>query len=222
MKETYYFPHDYSARNDDKILEIRAVYKNTGYAIYFYCLETMCERGDGHLIASIMGGLSLGYGVSREWLLEFLEFCVKIGIFKKNDKGYYSERIIEHLNFRANLSKAGIEGANKRWGGHSPPNGNPNANEMKVNEMYEYSSEQSSPKESPLKENLKWQMEALEAIKLLNATKKSSIFKCFKLDNQKSIIALNDCRELGKLNELYFLKVYNELKKREKSSNNNT
>ena len=66
----------------------------------------------------------------------------------------------------------------------------------------------------PLKENLKWQLEALEAIKFLSATKKSSIFKCYKDNSPKARFALNDCKELGKLNELYFLKVYNELIKK--------
>ena len=66
----------------------------------------------------------------------------------------------------------------------------------------------------PLKESLKWQLEALSAIELLSATKKSSIFKCFKDNSRKASFALNDCKELGKLNELYFLKVYNELIKK--------
>ena len=122
MKESFYFSHDYNARNDDKILEIRDKYKNDGYAVFFYCLETMAERGDGYLIPSLLGGLSLSYGVGKEWLLEFLEFCVKIGIFKKDDKGYYNSRMIDHINFRAKLSQAGTEGAKKRWGGYSTPN----------------------------------------------------------------------------------------------------
>ena len=75
-------------------------------------------------------------------------------------------------------------------------------------------SEQSSPKEiKPLKEDLKWQLEAMEAITLLQAKKKSSVFKCFKDNPSKARIAMLDCKELGKLNELYFFKVYSELKK---------
>ena len=118
MKETFYFSHDYNARNDDKILEIRAKYKSTGYAIYFYCLEVMAERGDGYIIPSLLGGLSLGFGVDKDWLLEFLEFCVQIKIFEKNDTGFFSSRIIEHLKFRANLSQAGSRGAEKKWGSY--------------------------------------------------------------------------------------------------------
>ena len=67
----------------------------------------------------------------------------------------------------------------------------------------------------PLKENFnkQWQDEAINAVSILNCSevKKSSIFKCFKDNVYKARIALSDCKELGKLNELYFLKVYNEL-----------
>ena len=147
MKESFYFSHDYNARNDDKILEIRDKYKNDGYAVFFYCLETMAERGDGYLIPSLLGGLSLSYGVGKEWLSEFLEFCVKIGIFKKDDKGYYNSRMIDHINFRAKLSQAGTEGAKKRWGGYSTPN----AKERKGKKR-KYNTADKSAEEFPLKE----------------------------------------------------------------------
>ena len=63
-----------------------------------------------------------------------------------------------------------------------------------------------------------WQDEAANAIKQLNTPEEkiSSVFKCFK-DNQTSArFALNDCKELGKFETLYFLKVYNELVKNNK------
>ena len=84
------------------------------------------------------------------------------------------------------------------------------------NKKNDANSAPSAPKmNGPLKDSLKWQLEALEAIKLLDAAKKSSIFKCFKDNRHKATFALNDCKELGKLNELYFLKVYNELIKKQ-------
>jgi len=134
MKEAYYFRHDYGARNDDKILEIRAKYNNEGYAVFFYCLEVMAERNDGYIMADLLGGLSLGFGVGKEWLIGFLEFCQKIDVFKKNEIGYYSPRIIKHLKFRSTLSEGGKIGAAKRWGGYSSPNANKNKlNKIKLN-----------------------------------------------------------------------------------------
>jgi len=60
-----------------------------------------------------------------------------------------------------------------------------------------------------------WQEEAANAFKYFTdaETKRSSIFKCFKDDRIKARIAFSDCKELGQKSVLYFLKVYNELRK---------
>jgi len=92
--------------------------------------------------------------------------------------------------------------------------GIPNVNQMDTQYSIDKSSIDNNSKPSLLMKNT-WQYEALEAIKILQVddNKKSSIFKCFKDNRQKAKIALDDCKELGKLKDLYFLKVYNELKK---------
>lgn len=61
----------------------------------------------------------------------------------------------------------------------------------------------------------KWQDEAAAAVKYFKDIqgKESSVFKCFKDNNQKARIALSDCKELEKSSVYYFLKVYNEIKK---------
>lgn len=59
-----------------------------------------------------------------------------------------------------------------------------------------------------------WQDEALNAVNILTGGKEktSSIFKCYKDNQQKARIALSDCKELGQLHALYFLKIYNQIK----------
>lgn len=60
-----------------------------------------------------------------------------------------------------------------------------------------------------------WQDKAVNAIKLFPDIKgkESSVFKCFKDNTRAAETALSDCKELGKYNVLYFLKVYNAIKK---------
>ncbi len=124
-KETFYFSHDYNARNDQKILSIRSEYGNQGYAVFFYLLETMAEESDGYIYRGAIGGLSLGYGVAKEWLLGFIEFCINgVSILKEDEKGIYSPRMMNHKATRLLLSNKGKEGAKKRWGEsqkNSPP-----------------------------------------------------------------------------------------------------
>ncbi len=81
---------------------------------------------------------------------------------------------------------------------------------IKITDLYE-----KMGLKKPIKSVNRWQDEANNATEyfLDGEDKRSSIFKCFKDDNQKARTALNDCKELSKKSVMYFLKVYNELKK---------
>ncbi|MEO7048903.1 MAG: Lin1244/Lin1753 domain-containing protein [Ferruginibacter sp.] len=125
-KETFYFRHDYNARNDDKILELRAKFGSEGYGIFWMIIETMAENENGGAKASLMGGLSLGYGVAMGRLMEIIGCCLSIGLLYEDAGYYYSKRLLTHKEFRKNLSQFGSEGANKRWGGNRGANGEAN------------------------------------------------------------------------------------------------
>ncbi len=67
----------------------------------------------------------------------------------------------------------------------------------------------------------KWQDEALEACEYLGANTprfKGSIFQTFKKDPHTARTALTDCKELGKPYPLYYLKVFNEIRKKQCSN----
>ena len=68
MKDSFYFQHDYNARNDERTLQIRAEHGLAGYALYFMLLESMAESSDGYLSMDGMAGLSLSYGSAIEQL----------------------------------------------------------------------------------------------------------------------------------------------------------
>ncbi len=121
-KETFYFQHDYNARNDDKILELRSKYGAEGYGIFWMIIETMAENENGGAKAGLIGGLSLGYGVAKDKLLDIFNYCLEIGLFYEESGYYYSKRLLTHKEFRKVLSENGAAGAAKRWRGYSPPN----------------------------------------------------------------------------------------------------
>jgi len=56
-KSSFYFDHDYNARNDQKILELRSEFGWHGYGLYFAILENLCEA-NGYLTRESIGGLS--------------------------------------------------------------------------------------------------------------------------------------------------------------------
>lgn len=133
-KETFYFSHDYNARNDDKILELRASYGAEGYGIFWMIIETMAENENGGIKATLIGGLSVSYGVAKATLTEIIHACLAIKLFKEQDGYYFSDRLLKHKRFRQKLSEAGAEGARAKWAGHSPANGGGNAKERKGKE----------------------------------------------------------------------------------------
>ena len=132
-KETFYFSHDYNARNDPKILELRSEYGMEGVGIYWCIIETLAEDENGYIIATLMGGLSVGLGVPKARLIEIIDFMVKIDLLCSDETGIYSRRMNEHKKVRKALSDNGKDGAAKRWGNRGP-NGDPNAKERKEKE----------------------------------------------------------------------------------------
>ncbi len=141
MKETFYFSHDYNARNDPKMLELRSEYGLAGVGVYWCLVETLAESPTGHVNPSLIGGLSAGFGMIKKELLEVIEFMLKIELLLEDESGYYSKRMMDHKNFRKMLSQKGKEGARARWAGGakdsppiSPPISPPNAKERKGKE----------------------------------------------------------------------------------------
>ena len=145
MNDSFYFPHDNNSFNDDKILAIREKFGLEGYGLFWATLESM-SRNEGYVITPLIGGLSLGYGVAKDTLLNFLDFCAEIGLFKKDKKGYYSQRIIEHLEQRKLFKESGKKGAEKRWKDRGANGG---ANSRKGKERKE--KERKESKKSPSK-----------------------------------------------------------------------
>ena len=134
MKESFYFSHDYNARNDQKILILRWDFWLEWYAMYFMMIESMAEESDWYINRQAIGGLSVSYGVARDRLLQFIEKCIEIGAFYEDNHGIFSKRMVEHKEYRKTLSEQGKAGAEKRWK-NSPPNSPPNAKERKGKEI---------------------------------------------------------------------------------------
>lgn len=114
-KDTFWFKHDYNARNDEKILELRSVYGAEGYGVFWMLVESMAETENGGLKASLIGGLSLGYGVAKERLKEIVKYCLEIELLYEKDGLYFNGRLLKHKEDRKIFSESGKNGAKIRW-----------------------------------------------------------------------------------------------------------
>lgn len=117
-KDSYWFKHDNNARNDEKILELRANFGAEGYGVFWMIVETMAEDEGGIIQLKNMGGLSLGYGVAKGRLSEIINGAIELGLFLEKEGKIFSNRMLKHKETRKGLSDFGKDGANKRWGGH--------------------------------------------------------------------------------------------------------
>lgn len=118
-KDTFYFSHDYNARNDEKILEIRSLYGAEGYGVFWMIVETMAENEDGRLNTHLIGGLSLSYGLAIDKLKLIIDSCISVGLFSKDREFIFSGRLSKHKEtreeFRKERSESGSKGARARW-----------------------------------------------------------------------------------------------------------
>lgn len=110
-KETFYFSHDYNARNDTKILYMRQELGMEGYGIYWYLIEALADAG-GILPLKILPVLAK----QMDSTLVKVEGVVNnYELFEVIENQFVSQRLLKHLELRNNLSEAGKIGAANRW-----------------------------------------------------------------------------------------------------------
>lgn len=114
-KETYYFSHDYNARNDEKILELRAQFGAEGYGIFWMIIESLAESSYAKIDIKLIAGLSVSYGLAKAKLLKIIDFCLSISLLMRDGDMIYNNRLNEHQQFRKERSDSGKIGADKKW-----------------------------------------------------------------------------------------------------------
>lgn len=131
-KNTYYFSHDYNARNDTKILYMRQDLGMEGYGIYWFLVEALADSG-GILPLKIIPVLSKQMDVSEAKVNAIIN---SYELFQLHEDSFFSQRLMNHLQLRSGYSDSGKIGAEKRWN-KIIENGDPikglNGKESKVN-----------------------------------------------------------------------------------------
>ena len=110
-KDSFWFRHDYNARNDEKILELMSEYGAESYGIYWMIIETMAENENGCIKSSLIGGLSHGFRVAKSRLVEIINCCIRVELLHEKDGNYFSNRLLKHKEERKFFSDKGKEGA---------------------------------------------------------------------------------------------------------------
>jgi len=116
MKETYYFPHDYNARNDEKIIKLQNKLGLEAVAIYWFLIEMLYEAGgqlelDYELLTFNMRLESKRIAFVKRIINEF-------NLFQIAEKKFTNRRVINTLKFRKTKSEKARKSANIKWNKH--------------------------------------------------------------------------------------------------------
>ena len=111
MKETFYFAHDYNARNDPKLQNVLFDLGVEGIGVFWCIIEQLYEQG---------GKLPLHYCKSIAFALHVDFKCVErlvndYGLFKNDGEYIWSESVLNRLNRRSEVSEKRKLSALARW-----------------------------------------------------------------------------------------------------------
>jgi hypothetical protein len=116
-KKAFYFSHDFNARNDEKIIQLRMKHGMLGYGVYFAILERLGEATDyvGVVDYNVIAyDLRADASVVKSVIRDF-------GLFSFTGDGecFYSESLINRMKpldeLKSKRSDAGKAGMKKRW-----------------------------------------------------------------------------------------------------------
>ena len=119
-KDTFYFSHDYNARNDIKIQALLVEHGAAGYGVYWVIVEILHEETARELKLSNLTYVAIARQASTsvEQVKAIVECCLEYGLFTEDDGCFFSKRVIGNIEKRMDISekraKAGRISAKKR------------------------------------------------------------------------------------------------------------
>ena len=136
-KETFYFTHDYNARNDIKIQALLVEHGAVGYGVYWIIVEILHEESEKKLKLNNLTYIAIARQASTsvEQVKAVVECCLEYELFTEDDGCFFSKRILKNIHKRMDISekraKAGRISANKRKKATSVEQNSTNANKEK-------------------------------------------------------------------------------------------
>ena len=111
MKDTYYFQHDYNARNDPKLQEVLLEHGVAGVGIFWCVIEQLYEQG-GKLPHKACKSIAFALHVD----CKLVESVVKdFDLFKLDPRHFWSKSVITRLDRRKEISDRRKTAAASRW-----------------------------------------------------------------------------------------------------------
>lgn len=122
MKESYYFSHDYNARNDRKLIKVRMQFGWEGYGLFWAVVEVLREQCDYRIDVSDINGLAFEFKHDEKEFNDFIAFCLSddVKLFETDGEYIWSDSLIRRMNHKETIrqlkSAGGKKGMANRWG----------------------------------------------------------------------------------------------------------
>jgi len=123
-----YFPHDYNARNDLKMVELHQKYGMEGIGIYWCIVEMLYEEG-GRIKLSMIDCIASSLSVEKS----AIDCIIASNLFENDAEYFYSNAALIRLTKRQEISEKRSESASKRWNTDDSMQLHTTGNAIKVN-----------------------------------------------------------------------------------------
>lgn len=112
MKETFYFQHDYNARNDPKLQDVLIDLGAAGLGVYWCIIEQLYEQG-GRLPLRSCKCIAFALHVQCDKVKLLIN---NYGLFQNDGEFFWSDSVLRRLADRKNASEKRKAAAIARWG----------------------------------------------------------------------------------------------------------
>jgi len=107
-KDTYYFPHDYTASNNPKISAMIGDYNAWGYGVYWHIIELL-HQNEGHKLKMkkhIYSAIAKQMLTSAEQVLKFITDCIEeYELFYLEDGYFVADRVVKNVTKMKEISE---------------------------------------------------------------------------------------------------------------------
>lgn len=109
---SHYFPHDFGARNDTKLVNVMMDHGVAGIGVYWCIIEMLYEEG-GELSLAACKHIAFALHVSREVVDSIIR---DFGLFDNDESKFWSNAVNERIEKRMEIAQKRRDAIAKRWG----------------------------------------------------------------------------------------------------------
>ena len=120
MKETFYFQHDFNARNDPKLQNVLMEHGCAGLGV-FWCIVEQLHEQDGILPLDGIKGIAFALHVEPKVVESIIR---DFDLFECDDESFWSESVNKRLKKRVEIKEKRKKAAQHRWGSECKCNAN--------------------------------------------------------------------------------------------------